>query len=131
MDNMLHSTVLCVDIAQSNFQGREVTNIDLSISALASCTRRKAQKFLDDLTSGLIKNGAIRENLMLTYFGVRFWPSPKEDQLVATGSHQCDCQCTANATHSNNDRSARDRPGSCDVIDSHQGRDKSRKSLIS
>jgi hypothetical protein len=53
VDNILHSTKLCVDIAQSKFQGREVANVDLAIRALASCARRKARKFLDDLASEL------------------------------------------------------------------------------
>ena len=131
VDNILHSTVLRVDTARSKFQSREVTNINLSISALASCTRRKTRKFLDELMSGLVENGTMRENLMLTYFKVQFRPSPKENHLVATGSHQCDYQCTPNATHAKNDSSARDRPGSCDFVDSHQSKDNSRKSLIS
>ena len=49
VDNILHSTELRVDIAQSKFQGGEVANVDLAIRALASCARRKARKFLDDL----------------------------------------------------------------------------------
>ena len=51
VDNILHSTELRVDIAQSKFQGREVANVDLAIRTLASCARRKARKFLDNLTS--------------------------------------------------------------------------------
>ena len=51
VDNIRHSTELRVDIAQSEFQGGEVTNVDLAIRALASCARRKARKFLDDLAS--------------------------------------------------------------------------------
>jgi hypothetical protein len=54
VDNILHSTELCVDIAQSKFQGREIANVDLAIRAMASCARRKARKFLNDLTSEFI-----------------------------------------------------------------------------
>ena len=50
VDNVLHSTELRVDVAQSDLQGQQVTNIDLSIAALASCARRKAQKFFDNLS---------------------------------------------------------------------------------
>jgi hypothetical protein len=48
VDNILHSTELSVDIAQSKFQGREVANVNLAIRALTSCARRKAREFLDD-----------------------------------------------------------------------------------
>ena len=51
MNNILHSTELRVDIAQSKFQGREVANVNLAIRALASCARRKTREFLDDLAS--------------------------------------------------------------------------------
>jgi hypothetical protein len=54
VDNILHSTELGVDIAQGNFRSRQVTNIDLSIRALASCVRRKVRKFFDDLVPVLI-----------------------------------------------------------------------------
>ena len=60
MNNILHSAELRVDIAQGNFQGRQVANIHLSIRTLVSCAKRKAQKFLDDLESDLIKNGKVR-----------------------------------------------------------------------
>ena len=53
VDNVLDSTELRVDVAQSDLQGQQVTNIDLSITALASCTRRKARKFFDNLSPGL------------------------------------------------------------------------------
>ena len=55
VDNVLHSAELRVDIAQGNFQGRQVANINLSIRTLVSCARRKAGKFLDDLASELIR----------------------------------------------------------------------------
>ena len=51
VDNILHSTELLVDIAQSKFQGLEIANVNLAIRALASCARRKTRKFLNDLTS--------------------------------------------------------------------------------
>ena len=52
VDNILHSTKLRVDIAQGRLQSREVANVDLAIRAMASCARRKARKFFDDLASG-------------------------------------------------------------------------------
>ena len=56
VDNVLHSTKLRVDIVQSNLQGQQVTDIDLSISALASRARRKARKLFRDLSPGLNEN---------------------------------------------------------------------------
>lgn len=41
VDDILHSTELRIDIAQSKFQGREIANVNLAIRAVASCARRK------------------------------------------------------------------------------------------
>ena len=46
VDNIFSSAELGVDIAQGNFQSRQVTNIEQGIRALASCTRRRLESSL-------------------------------------------------------------------------------------